>query len=125
MEYPESLAVFVRAARQDTVLIRVFVPHIQSMVTTPLLLEGVDCEPEAKAEINDWCEQHANADRLKLVAGRDWFRDSYGRLLGDLADPDTGELLTDHLIDIGLATAKPNHYAELVREMLTTEGPET
>lgn len=118
MDQPESLATFVRAARPDTALIRVYVPHIQSMVTTPLLLEGVECLPEAKAEIDDWCEAHADADRLRLIANRDFFRDSYGRLLGDLADPVTGEVLTDHLIDMRLATARPNHYLELIREML-------
>lgn len=119
MAEPESLATFVRAARADTALIRVFVPHIQSMITTPLLLEGVDCLPEARCEIEDWCEAHADADRLRLIANRDFFRDSYGRLLGDLADPVTGEVLTDHLIDLGLASAKPNHYLDLIREMMS------
>lgn len=124
MEQPNSLATFVRAAREDTAIIRLYVPQIQSMVTTHLLLEGVECDPEAKGEIESWCERHSRNERLRLIAGRDFFRDSYGRLLGDLADPVSGEVLTDHLIDVGVASARGNHFLELIREILTPGGPE-
>jgi hypothetical protein len=123
MERAETLATYVRTCRPDTVHIRLLVPQIQSFVATRLLLDGVDCTPEAKEEIEEWCEAHADADRLRLITP-DFFRDTYGRLLGDLADPKTGECLTDYLIDIGVAQAKPQHYLELVREMLTPGGPE-
>lgn len=118
MVTPEAVVTPVRVMRRDTVLIRMFVPQIQSYVATPLLLEGVACAPEAIEDIEDWLELHADADRLKLIANNDFFRDSYGRLLGDLADLKTGEVLTDYLIDVGSADAKPNHYADLVRDML-------
>jgi hypothetical protein len=123
MELKEPIATFVRVARPDTLMIRLMVPQIQSMVTTRLLLEGVECTPEAVDEIDTWCDLHGNGDQFRLVTP-DYFRDSYGRMLGDLQDLDTGEMLTDHLIDTGVATARPNHYLDLLREMLASGGPE-
>lgn len=124
MEYSEPIATVVRVTRPDTLLIRMLVPQIQTMVATHLVLEGVDCQPEARGAINDWLQVHADGERCKLIAGGRFFRDNYGRLLGDLADMRSGEVLTDYLIDVGVAEARPNHYLDLVREMLTTEGPE-
>lgn len=123
MERTEPIATFVRVSRPDTLMIRLMVPQIQSMVTTRLLLEGVECMPEAVDEIDTWCDLHGNGEQFRLVTP-DYFRDSYGRMLGDLQDLDTGEMLTDHLLDAGVATARPNHYLDLLREMLASGGPE-
>lgn len=123
MERTEPIATFVRVCRPDTLMVRLLVPQIQSMVTTRLLLEGVECQPEAVDEIDKWCDLHGNGDQFRLVTP-DFFRDSYGRMLGDLQDMDSGEMLTDHLLDAGVANAKPNHYLDLLREMLASGGPE-
>lgn len=125
MELKEPIATVVRVTRPDTLIVRIMVPQLQSMVSTYLVLEGVECGPEAKSAINEWVEHHSNGEWCKLIAARDYFRDSYGRLLGDLADMRTGEVLTDYLIDVGVADARPQHFLDLVREMLTSEGPET
>lgn len=123
MERKEPIATFVRVSRPDTLMIRLMVPQIQSLVTTRLLLEGVECYPEAVDEIDTWCDLHGSGDQFRLVTP-DFFRDSYGRMLGDLQDMDTGEMLTDHLMDTGVAIAKPNHYLDLLRDMLASGGPE-
>ena len=87
-------AIVVRVTRPDTIMIRSSVPQLQSMITHYLVLEGVNCNDEAKAAIVDWCEVHQEGGRFRLL-NADWFRDSFGRLLGDLQDLSTGETLTD------------------------------
>lgn len=93
------------------------------MLNVHIVLEGVSCRPEARQEIIDWCELHADADRLRLVTW-EWFRDSYGRVLGDLADLTTGSPLTQWLLDRKVAEARPDHYLEILRDMVGAEGPE-
>lgn len=124
MDDPESLATVIRVTRPDTLLIRMMVPQVQSMIATHLLLEGVDVCPEAQGAIKDWLALHADGERCRLISGGRFFRDTFGRLLGDLADIRTGEVLTDYLIDTGVAEARPNHFMDLVTEMLIPEGPE-
>lgn len=112
--------VVIRATRPDTVLVRTYVPQVQSMINVHLVLEGVTCQPEAREEIEDWCEIHADAERLKLVTW-EWFRDSYGRVLGDLADIQTGETLTQWLLDRQVAEARPDHYLDILRSLAEEE----
>jgi hypothetical protein len=114
----DTVVTVIRATRCDTVHVRLMVPAIQSMVAARVVLEGVICQPEAREAIDDWVEIHGNEDRLRLITA-DFFRDSYGRILGDLQDLDSGEMLTDYLIDIGVAESRPNHYIDLLREMMT------
>lgn len=116
--------IVVRVTRPDTLLIRCYCPQVQSMINTYLVLEGVTCEPEAKAEILDWCELHADAERLRLMTW-DWFRDNYGRVLGDLADIQTGETLTQHLLDAKVAEPRPDHYLDILRSIAEAEGPDS
>ena len=114
---PEPMTcTLVRVSRPDTAIVRTYCPHIQSMVNVYLVLEGIECRPEAQEEIERWCDIHAESDRLKLVTWQ-WFRDQYGRVLGDIADISSGESLTDYLQEAGLATYRPDHYLEVIREM--------
>jgi hypothetical protein len=93
------------------------------MLSVYLVLEGVKCNPEAQQAVADWVEIHADADRLRLVHV-DWFRDSFGRLLGDLADIQSGETVTQYLLDNHYAVARPNHYINIVESMLRSVEPE-
>lgn len=104
-------------------MIRSLVPQVQSMLTHYMVLEGVRCRPEAKQAIVDWCEIHQEGGRLGLVCN-DWFRDSFGRLLGDLQDLSSGETLTGYLLESRFAQARPHHYAELVENLLRSVEPE-
>jgi hypothetical protein len=104
----------VRVTRRDTVLIRAFCPQIQSSVSTYLVLEGVKCSKDATACIEDWLDLHGEQDRFRLTTWQ-WFRDQYGRVLGDLCDISSGECLTDHLIEQGVATHWPDHYLSVLR----------
>ena len=123
MDGTEAIAIVVRVTRPDTVLIRTMVPHVQSMLSVYMVLEGVRCKPEAKQAVADWVEIHADADRLRLVHV-DWFRDSFGRLLGDLADIQSGETLTQYLLDNHFAVPRPDHYINIVESMLRSVEPE-
>lgn len=123
MDGKEPLAIVVRVTRPDTVLIRTMVPHVQSMLSVYMVLEGVKCNTEAQQAVADWVEIHADADRLRLVH-IDWFRDSFGRLLGDLADIQSGETVTQYLLDNHYATPRPNHYINIVESMLRSVEPE-
>jgi hypothetical protein len=119
----EAIATVVRVTRPNTVIIRTLVPHVQSMLSTYLVLEGVKCRAEAKQAIADWVEIHADAGRLRLHHV-DWFRDSYGRLMGDLIDLQTGESLTGYLLEQGYAQPRPGHYADIIESMLRSVEPE-
>lgn len=113
----------IRVTRPDTILIRGTSALLQAMASTYLLIEGVTCGDKCVDAIIDWVEIHADAERLKLVA-YDWVRDEYGRLLGDLADIQTGETLSGYLIEQGLATPNPLHYMDVVYNLLNGKEPE-
>ncbi|NBT75742.1 MAG: hypothetical protein EBT15_07205 [Betaproteobacteria bacterium] len=116
-------AIVVRVTRPDTLMIRSVVPQVQSMLTQYMVLEGVECKPETKQAIVDWCEVHQEGGRFRLLT-TDWFRDSYGRLLGDLQDISSGETLTGYLLENHLADERPYHYADLLEDMLRSVEPE-
>lgn len=111
-----------RVTRPDTVIVRAWLPMVQALAEIPLLLEGVKCKPEAQQMICDWVEIHQNFGHLKLLS-LDFFRDTYGRMLGDLADIDSGETLTGWLIEQGAAEDYPAHYMDLLTDRLTAEEP--
>lgn len=113
----------IRVTRPDTVLVRVYCPPLHGSAHVHLVLEGIACEPEAKQEAVDWIEIHADAERLNMITW-EWFRDSYGRVLGDLADLQTGETLTAWLLERKVAESRPDHYLEILRELVEGEGPE-
>ena len=121
MERPT--AVVVRVTRQETIMIRSAVPQVKSQLTQYLVLEGVKCLPHAKQAIVDWCEVHKEGGRFGLIC-HDWFRDSYGRLLGDLQDLSSGETLTGYLLENRFAHDRPNHYLEMMEALLRSVEPE-
>lgn len=104
-------------------MIRSVVPQVQSQITQYLVLEGVKCRPDAKQAIVDWCELHQEGGRLGLIC-HDWFRDSYGRLLGDLQDITSGETLTGYLLENRFAQDRPNHFLEMMENLLRSVEPE-
>ena len=114
----------IRVPRADTLLVRTFIPAIQARVTTTVVLVGVRPRPEAQQHIIDWVEVHADSERLRLLTW-DWARDSYGRLLADLGDPKSGEMLTDYLREQGVVEEWPSHYLDTLTEHLTAPEPET
>lgn len=113
----------IRVTRPDTVLIRTYCPQLQGNAHVHLVLEGVKCGRRSTAEIIDWVDIHADAGRLKLITW-EWFRDEYGRVLGDLVDLQTGEPLTQWLIDRKVAKPRPDHYLEVLRNMVNCEEPD-
>jgi hypothetical protein len=78
---------------------------------------------DAKEHIIDWCELHADAERLKLVT-YDHMRDEYGRLMGDLADIQSGETLTSYLLSVGVAKSRPHHILEMLGVLLSSSEVE-
>lgn len=119
----ESVAQVIRVTRGDTLLIRTACPQLQGKVSMYMVLEGIRQKPETRAAVLDWVEVHSDAERLKLVS-IDWVRDEYGRLLGDLADLQTGELLTDWLIETGAAEKYEHHYLDVMENLLRSQEPE-
>lgn len=118
MVHPEPLTcTVIRVTRPDTILVRTFAPQVQATISIHLLLEGVKCLPEAKQSICDWCEVHNDFDRLKLMTF-DWVRDGYGRVLGNLADLQSGEVLTDYLLEQKVAWPYPNHYMDMLASLI-------
>lgn len=123
MDEQESVAQVIRVTRPDTLLVRTTCPQLQSRVSMYVVLEGVRPRPEARGHIIDWVEIHADADRLRLVSV-DWLRDDYGRLLGDLADIQSGELLTDYLLSVGVAEPYEHHVTDVWESLLRSQEPE-
>jgi hypothetical protein len=123
MEVSEALAQVIRVTRRDTVMIRTPCIPSANLATIYLVLNGVTCKRGAQSAILDWVELHQDGGRLKL-AHADWFRDSFGRLLGDLIDRNSGETLTQYLIEAGVAVPRPNHYADLIEQILRAQEPE-
>lgn len=113
----------IRVTRPDTVLVRAYCPQLQGNTHVHLVLEGVKCFRKATPEIIDWVDIHADAGRLKLITW-EWFRDEYGRVLGDLVDLQTGEPLTQWLIERKVAKPRPDHYLEVLRNMVNCEEPD-
>ena len=113
----------IRVNRHDTLLVRTHVPQLQAAANIHLVLEGVRCKKSCKPAIIDWVEIHNDWGRLRLVT-LDWLRDTYGRILGDLADPQSGETITSYLLQHKMATPWPNHQMEVIREMMQAEEPD-
>lgn len=123
MDIPDSLAIVVRVTRNDTILLRCACPMLQSHVSVYMTPAGVWCGDQCDDAIIDWVECHADADRLRLVA-RDWLRDEHGKLIADLADPQSGELLTDYLVACGAAKPRPHHMLDVLHQMMHAKEPE-
>lgn len=107
-----------RVTAPDTLAVEILCPASNSRAVTYVRLFGVDCEDSASAHIMDWVELYGRTFELLVM---DWMRDKYGRLVGDLADH--GETLTDYLLSVGAATARPAHWIEVVQDALTAQEP--
>lgn len=117
-------ATVIRVTKPDTLLIRTMVPHVQAMVSMYGVLMGTESHSDnCQQGICDWVEVHADAGRLRLETC-DWLRDSYGRLLIDLTDLQSGESLVEYLIDQEFCSRNDNHVIDCVREMLMSQEPE-
>jgi hypothetical protein len=113
----------IRVPRSDTLLIRTFLPQVQASVNTTMVLCGIKPTTDARQHIIDWVEVHADFERLRLLTP-DWTRDSYGRLLADLGDPKSGELLTDYLREVKACEDYPSHYLDCLTDMMTAPEPQ-
>jgi hypothetical protein len=120
---PHTCAV-IRVTRSDTMLIRTFLPQVQASVNTTMVLCGVRPTTDTRQAIIDWVEVHADFERLRLLTP-DWTRDSYGRLLADLGDLHSGELLTDYLRESKACEDYPQHYFDTLTDMMTAPEPQT
>lgn len=123
MALPEAVAQVIRVLRKDTILIRTVCPLIQSQVSCYMTPACVWCDEGAEDSIIDWVELHADADRLKLL-DYEWLRDDYGRLIADLADPQTGETLTAFLLERHVAQERPHHILDVMHQMMMAKEPE-
>lgn len=112
----------IRVTRPDTLMVRTHVPQLQAQATVYCVVAGAACESNARESIIDWVELHADFGRLALVT--DWLRDSYGRVLADLADLGTGETLAAYLISQGAAKKWDTHYLDTFRELMEAEEPD-
>lgn len=119
MEEPHAIAHVLRVVGHDTLQMRTWCPLTQARSTLYATLCGVSCREDAKEHIIDWCEIHADAERLRLVS-YDYLRDEYGRLLVDLADINSGETLSAYLISLGAAESRPKHIMDMLGVMLTS-----
>ena len=114
----------IRVTRPNTLLIRMPAPITQSHVSQYMVLHGITVtKKSAETEIIDWVELHSDFGRLSVII-IDWIRDSYGRLLGDLADRRTGERLTTYLLSRKVATDRPDHWLSVIQGMIDSPEPE-
>lgn len=106
----------IRVTRPNTLLIRAMIPALQSECSLYMVLAGILAKRLAARDIVDWLELHEN-QRFRLVI-YDWWRDSFGRLLGDLADIRTGETLTSFLVQRGVAKERPDHLNDVLIDLI-------
>lgn len=103
-------------------MVRIQVPQTQGQATAYVVLAGVTCDEAAKQTIVDWVETHADFGRLHLIT--DWFRDSYGRVLADLSDLQTGETLSSYVVTQGAAQKYDTHYVDVFRDLMQAGEPD-
>jgi hypothetical protein len=120
---PDTVVQVIRVLRPDTYLIRAACPILQSQVSTYMTPFGVSCQPGCEADVIDWVELHADAERLGL-ATVEYLRDDHGRLLADLTDLRTGETLTSYLLSRGVAAERPEHVREVMESLMVSKEPE-
>lgn len=123
MDLPEAMtAQVIRVTRPDTLMVRINVPQTQAQTTVYMAVVGVTCDEHAKQTIVDWVETHADFQRLRLIT--DWMRDSYGRVLADLADIQSGETLATYLVSQGVAQDYDTHYVDVFRDLMEAGEPD-
>lgn len=99
----------IKITRDDTLHVKEFCTHCGNVDSMHIVLSGVFCDG-SRHHIQDWVEVHQQHLRLQPI---DYLRDDYGRVLADLVDYQTGEKLTDYLIQCNAATRRPHHVTEV------------
>lgn len=123
MDETHSIVTVSRVTRHDTLQCRVYSPLLRARCDIALTPAGVWCLYHATDHILDWCEIHADAERLKLMPF-DFLRDEFGRLVADLADIQSGETLSAYLISIGAAKPRPHHILEVMGAYMSSREPD-
>jgi hypothetical protein len=123
MDEPNTVVSVTRVTRNDTLFARVYCPLAKARLEVPVTLAGVWCHHDAMQHIVDWCEIHADAERLRLMP-HEYIRDEYGRLVADLADIQSGETLSAYLISIGVAKPRPHHLLEVMGAFMASREPD-
>ena len=68
MDESHSIVTVSRVTRHDTLNCRAYCPMLRARGDVAITLAGVWCGHDATDHILDWCEIHADAERLKLRA---------------------------------------------------------
>jgi hypothetical protein len=123
MEDTHSIVTVTRVTRDDTLQVRAYCPLSRARCEIAVVIAGVWCQADAANHIVDWCEIHADAERLMLVP-HDYIRDEYGRMVADLADRQTGETLSSYLLSMGAAKPRPNHVLEVIGNLMASREPD-
>jgi len=123
MDEPHSIVNVIRVTRPDTLLVRAYCPVLRARGEFSIVVAGVWTYDNATSHIVDWCEVHADAGRLRLVA-MDYLRDEYGRMVADLADVNSGETLSGYLMSVGAARSRPHHLLETMGSLMASQEPD-
>lgn len=123
MEESQPIVTVSRVTRNDTLLCKTYCPLSRSRYEVAVTVAGVWCHHDAMQHIVDWCEIHADAERLRMIP-YDYIRDEYGRVVADLADIQSGETLSQYLLSVGAAKARPHHMLEVMGAYMSSREPD-
>lgn len=115
----ETVVNVLRITRDDTVQVREWCASCGTVNNWYIVLAEVWCE-NAREHIRDWVELHEGSIGMRTY---DYLRDEYGRLVADLYDRDTGQTLTQYLIDAGAAKRRPHHVSQVFDEIVRYMEP--
>lgn len=123
MDEQNPIITVSRVTRHDTVMCKVYCPLSRSRSEVAVTVAGVWCFHDAMQHIVDWCEIHADAERLRLLP-YDFIRDEYGRLVADIADIQSGETLSAYLLSVNAGKPRPHHMLEVMGSYMSSREPE-
>jgi hypothetical protein len=122
MDESNHIVTVTRVTRSDTILVKTYCPLSRSRFELAATLAGVWCHHDAMQHIIDWCEIHADSERLKMIP-YDYIRDEYGRLVADFADIQSGETLSAYILSVGAGKARPHHMLEVMGAYMSSMEP--
>ena len=122
MDESHPIVTVSRVTRSDTLMCKAYCQLARSRQEIAVTVAGVWCHHDAMQHIVDWCEIHADAERLKLIPC-DYIRDDYGRLVADLADIQTGETLSAYILSVGAGKPRPHHMLEVMGAYMSSMEP--
>jgi hypothetical protein len=123
MDESNPIVTISRVTRSDTLLVKTYCPLSRSRYEMAVTVAGVWCHHDAMQHIVDWCEIHADAERLRLIP-YDCIRDEYGRLVADLADIQSGETLSAYILSVGAGKHRPHHMLEVMGAYMSSREPD-